>query len=120
MEWKVYVLGFVLSFSYGNILYIRPSIYPIMMECLCTDLPMAKIHPKLVFQSYTVVSLASPYNIVFSSLLHIFICSKSFVAQLKSLETTLAGSLRRERMAEISIKQLEAEIEQLNHLVVLL
>ncbi|XP_014508802.1 kinesin-like protein KIN-12D [Vigna radiata var. radiata] len=37
--------------------------------------------------------------------------------QLKSLETTLAGSLRRERMAEISIKQLEAEIEQLNHLV---
>ncbi|KAL9327432.1 hypothetical protein ACSQ67_008077 [Phaseolus vulgaris] len=37
--------------------------------------------------------------------------------QLKSLETTLAGALRREQMAEISIKQLEAEIEQLNHLV---
>ncbi|KAK4437834.1 Kinesin-like protein KIN-12D [Sesamum alatum] len=37
--------------------------------------------------------------------------------QLKSLETTLAGSLRREQMAETSIKQLEAEIEQLNRLV---
>ncbi|RDX99717.1 Kinesin-like protein KIN-12D, partial [Mucuna pruriens] len=37
--------------------------------------------------------------------------------QLKSLETTLAGALRREQMAEISIKQLEAEIEQLNRLV---
>ncbi|KAL5127457.1 Kinesin-like protein KIN-12D [Glycine soja] len=37
--------------------------------------------------------------------------------QLHSLETTLAGALRREQMAEISIKQLEAEIEQLNHLV---
>jgi len=60
------------------------------------------------------------YNIVFSSHLHIFICSKSFVSQLKSLETTLAGALRREQMAEISIKQLEAEIEQLNHLVALL
>ncbi|TKY59131.1 Phragmoplast orienting kinesin 2 [Spatholobus suberectus] len=36
--------------------------------------------------------------------------------QLKSLETTLAGALRREQMAEISIKQLEAEIEQLNRL----
>lgn len=46
--------------------------------------------------------------------------SKSFVAQLKSLETTLAGALRREQMAEISIKQLEAEIEQLNRLVFLL
>ncbi|KAK6128836.1 hypothetical protein DH2020_037402 [Rehmannia glutinosa] len=30
---------------------------------------------------------------------------------LKSLETTLAGSLRRKQMAETSIKQLEAEIE---------
>ncbi|XP_040862664.1 kinesin-like protein KIN-12D [Glycine max] len=38
--------------------------------------------------------------------------------QLHSLETTLAGALRREQMAEISIKQLEAEIEQLNRLVV--
>ncbi|XP_027112402.1 kinesin-like protein KIN-12D isoform X1 [Coffea arabica] len=37
--------------------------------------------------------------------------------QFKSLETTLAGALRREQMAEISIKQLEAEIEQLNRLV---
>ncbi|KAG5063028.1 hypothetical protein JHK85_004211 [Glycine max] len=36
---------------------------------------------------------------------------------LHSLETTLAGALRREQMAEISIKQLEAEIEQLNRLV---
>jgi kinesin family protein 15 len=39
--------------------------------------------------------------------------------QLKSLETTLAGSLRREQMEETSIKKLEAEIEQLNRLVVL-
>ncbi|KAJ7967416.1 Kinesin [Quillaja saponaria] len=37
--------------------------------------------------------------------------------QLKSFETTLAGALRREQMAENSIKQLEAEIEQLNRLV---
>ncbi|KAL9670442.1 hypothetical protein QQ045_007994 [Rhodiola kirilowii] len=37
--------------------------------------------------------------------------------QLKSMETTLAGSLRREQMAESSIKQLEAEIEHLNRLV---
>ncbi|KAK9286730.1 hypothetical protein L1049_015133 [Liquidambar formosana] len=37
--------------------------------------------------------------------------------QLKCLETTLAGALRREQMAETSIKQLEAEIEQLNRLV---
>lgn len=37
--------------------------------------------------------------------------------QLKSLETTLAGALRREQMAETSIKRLEAEIEQLNRLV---
>ncbi|XP_047980300.1 kinesin-like protein KIN-12D [Salvia hispanica] len=37
--------------------------------------------------------------------------------QLKSLETTLAGSLRRERMAETSVTQYEAEIEQLNRLV---
>ncbi|KAM3377124.1 kinesin-like protein KIN-12D [Capsicum galapagoense] len=37
--------------------------------------------------------------------------------QFKSLEITLAGSLRREQMAETSIKQLEAEIEQLNRLV---
>ncbi|XVE49142.1 hypothetical protein DITRI_Ditri01bG0058600 [Diplodiscus trichospermus] len=37
--------------------------------------------------------------------------------QLKSLETTLAGALRREQMAESSIKKLEAEIEQLNRLV---
>ncbi|KAK4258730.1 hypothetical protein QN277_005145 [Acacia crassicarpa] len=37
--------------------------------------------------------------------------------QLKSLEATVAGALRREQMAETSIKQLEAEIEQLNRLV---
>ncbi|KAK4789861.1 hypothetical protein SAY86_017165 [Trapa natans] len=37
--------------------------------------------------------------------------------QLKSLETTLAGSLRREQMADMSVKQLEAQIEQLNRLV---
>jgi len=36
---------------------------------------------------------------------------------LKTLETTLAGALRREQMAETSIKQLEAEVEQLNRLV---
>ncbi|KAF4366869.1 hypothetical protein F8388_013934 [Cannabis sativa] len=36
--------------------------------------------------------------------------------QLKCLETTLAGALRREQMAETCIKQLEAEIEQLNRL----
>lgn len=37
--------------------------------------------------------------------------------QLKSLEIVLAGALRREKMAEASIKKLEAEIEQLNRLV---
>ncbi|XP_058069283.1 kinesin-like protein KIN-12D [Magnolia sinica] len=37
--------------------------------------------------------------------------------QLKSLETTLAGALRREQMADTAIKQLDAEIEQLNRLV---
>ncbi|GAB2267273.1 hypothetical protein Dimus_002259 [Dionaea muscipula] len=37
--------------------------------------------------------------------------------QLKSVEAMLAGALRRERVAETSIKQLEAEIEQLNRLV---
>uniref|UniRef100_A0A7N0TDF2 Kinesin motor domain-containing protein n=1 Tax=Kalanchoe fedtschenkoi TaxID=63787 RepID=A0A7N0TDF2_KALFE len=37
--------------------------------------------------------------------------------KLKSLEMMLAGSLRREQMAESSIKQLEAEIQQLNRLV---
>ncbi|CAH2053339.1 unnamed protein product [Thlaspi arvense] len=37
--------------------------------------------------------------------------------QLKSLEITLAGSLRREHVADASIKKLEAEIEQLNRLV---
>ncbi|KAL5713441.1 hypothetical protein ACHQM5_015513 [Ranunculus cassubicifolius] len=37
--------------------------------------------------------------------------------QLKSLEATLAGALRRELMADTCIKQLEAEIEQLNRLV---
>nr|CAD1841377.1 unnamed protein product [Ananas comosus var. bracteatus] len=37
--------------------------------------------------------------------------------QLKSLEATLAGALRREKMADTTIKQLEAEIEQLNRLV---
>ncbi|XP_024966064.1 kinesin-like protein KIN-12D [Cynara cardunculus var. scolymus] len=37
--------------------------------------------------------------------------------QLKSLETSLNGALRREQSTESSIKQLEAEIEQLNCLV---
>nr|KAJ0217179.1 hypothetical protein LSAT_V11C300131330 [Lactuca sativa] len=37
--------------------------------------------------------------------------------QLKSLETSLTGALRRDQMSEASIKQLEAEIEQLNRLV---
>ncbi|KAE9607258.1 putative plus-end-directed kinesin ATPase transcription factor bZIP family [Lupinus albus] len=37
--------------------------------------------------------------------------------QIKSLETTLAGALRREQMAESSIKKLVAEIEQLDRLV---
>ncbi|KAL3621187.1 hypothetical protein CASFOL_036099 [Castilleja foliolosa] len=37
--------------------------------------------------------------------------------QLKSLETTLAGALRREQMAEATVQQLQAEIEQLNRLV---
>ncbi|XP_004292458.1 PREDICTED: uncharacterized protein LOC101313387 [Fragaria vesca subsp. vesca] len=37
--------------------------------------------------------------------------------QLKSVEKTLAGALRREKMAEATIKQLEAEKEHLNRLV---
>lgn len=37
--------------------------------------------------------------------------------QLKSLETTLAGALRREQMADTCIKKHEAEIEHLNRLV---
>ncbi|KAM7253486.1 hypothetical protein ACFE04_021640 [Oxalis oulophora] len=37
--------------------------------------------------------------------------------QLKSLEATLAGAMRREQMAETCIKKLEAEIKHLNHLV---
>ncbi|PKA54315.1 Kinesin-like protein KIN12A [Apostasia shenzhenica] len=37
--------------------------------------------------------------------------------KLKSLETTLAGALRREKMADTAVKQLEAEILQLNRLV---
>lgn len=37
--------------------------------------------------------------------------------QLKSLEATLAGALRREKMADNAVKQNEAEIEQLNRLV---
>ncbi|CAN1307272.1 Kinesin-like protein KIN-12D [Linum perenne] len=37
--------------------------------------------------------------------------------QLKSLESTLAGALRREQMAETAIKKLEAEVAQLNRLV---
>nr|KAJ0210009.1 hypothetical protein LSAT_V11C400220470 [Lactuca sativa] len=45
-----------------------------------------------------------------------FTCNHS-VSQLKSLETSLTGALRRDQMSEASIKQLEAEIEQLNRLV---
>ncbi|XP_024960060.1 kinesin-like protein KIN-12D [Cynara cardunculus var. scolymus] len=37
--------------------------------------------------------------------------------QLKSLETSLTGALRREQMSETNIKQLEAEIQHLNRLV---
>ncbi|CAA6667488.1 unnamed protein product [Spirodela intermedia] len=37
--------------------------------------------------------------------------------QLKSVEMLLAGALRREKVADTTIKQLEAEIEQLNRLV---
>uniref|UniRef100_A0A0E0MP56 Kinesin motor domain-containing protein n=1 Tax=Oryza punctata TaxID=4537 RepID=A0A0E0MP56_ORYPU len=37
--------------------------------------------------------------------------------QLRLLEETLAGALRRESVAEATVKQLEAEIEQLNRLV---
>ncbi|KAG0468813.1 hypothetical protein HPP92_018141 [Vanilla planifolia] len=37
--------------------------------------------------------------------------------KLKSLEATLAGALRREKMAEIATRELEAEIQQLNRLV---
>lgn len=59
------------------------------------------------------------YFCLFCIIIH-HITSKILVAQLKSLETTLAGALRREQMAETSIKQLEAEIEQLNRLVFLL
>lgn len=40
------------------------------------------------------------------------------ICQLKSLEITLAGSLRREHVADASIKKLEAEIEHLNRLVI--
>lgn len=42
------------------------------------------------------------------------------MAQLESLNATLAGGLRREQIAETSIRQLEAEIELLNCLVFLL
>jgi kinesin family member 15 len=38
--------------------------------------------------------------------------------QLRSLEEALAGALRRESMAENTMKQLESEIEHLNQLVV--
>ncbi|KAL0914632.1 hypothetical protein M5K25_014995 [Dendrobium thyrsiflorum] len=37
--------------------------------------------------------------------------------QLKLIESTLAGSFRREKMAEVALRHLEAEIEQLNRLV---
>ncbi|CAA7052987.1 unnamed protein product [Microthlaspi erraticum] len=44
-------------------------------------------------------------------------CVRMSRKQLKSLESTLAGSLRREHVADASIKKLEAEIEHLNRLV---
>ncbi|XP_019092244.1 PREDICTED: kinesin-like protein KIN-12D [Camelina sativa] len=44
-------------------------------------------------------------------------CVRMSRKQLKSLEITLAGSLRRENVADASIKKLEAEIEHLNRLV---
>ncbi|XP_021290851.1 kinesin-like protein KIN-12C, partial [Herrania umbratica] len=37
--------------------------------------------------------------------------------KMKRMEATLAGSLRREKMAEIAIRKLEAEIEQMNCLI---
>lgn len=39
------------------------------------------------------------------------------ILQLRLLEETLAGAFRRESVAEATVKQLEAEIEQLNRLV---
>lgn len=65
-------------------------------------------------------SLSSEYPKCIKSRLYCFgkgadICL--IYVKLKSLETTLAGALRREQMAESSIKQREAEIEQLNRLV---
>lgn len=39
------------------------------------------------------------------------------MVQLETLKTTIAGALRREQIAEASIRQLEAEIELLNRLV---
>lgn len=36
------------------------------------------------------------------------------------MEATLVGALRREKMAETAVRKLEAEIEQVNHLVYLL
>ncbi|KAK6265212.1 hypothetical protein QUC31_016049 [Theobroma cacao] len=37
--------------------------------------------------------------------------------KMKRMEATLAGSLRREKMAEVAIRKLEAEIEQMNRLI---
>lgn len=39
------------------------------------------------------------------------------ILQLRLLEETLAGAFRRESVAEATVKQLEAEIEQLNRMV---
>lgn len=37
--------------------------------------------------------------------------------QIKQLEASLIGALRREEMAEIAVRRLEAEIKHMNHLV---
>ena len=39
--------------------------------------------------------------------------------QMKSLEATLVGALRREKLAETAVMRLDAEIEQMNRLVCL-
>lgn len=40
--------------------------------------------------------------------------------QMKCLEATLVGALRREKLAENSARRLEAEIEHMNRLVCLI
>jgi hypothetical protein len=53
----------------------------------------------------------------------ISLCSSLYicivVAQIKALEAVLAGALRREQVADTTIKELSSEIQQLNTLVCL-